>query len=1054
MNQPPLDHERFSAHRELEALLRSTVRGDVRFDIGSRALYAADSSNYRQLPVGVVLPRDAADVEAALAACRATGAAVLPRGAGTSVAGQTANVAVVFDYSRYMNGLTSIDPAAKLAVVEPGIVLDRLRDAAELHHLTYAPDPATHSRCTLGGMIGNNSCGVHGLLGGKVVDNVESLDVVLYDGTRLTVGRTGAAELQALARSGGRIGQIYAGLARIRDCYTWLIRQRFPKIPRRVSGYNLDELLDENGFNVARALVGSEGTCANIVSATLNLTSSPPCRVLTVLAFPDVFQAADAVMLALEHGPIGLEGFDDFLLDCMRKKHLSLDEVALLPPGGGFLLVEMGAWDPQEAQAKAQALARAAQSWPGTPSARIYSDEDAARVWHVRESGLGATAFVPGQASGCEGWEDAAVPPAQLGAYLRGLTALMNEYGYRSPIYGHFGQGCAHLRMDFDLRSLEGARRYREFIVRAADLVLGFGGSLSGEHGDGQSRAALLPQMFGPELMQAFREFKVLWDPDNRMNPGKLVDAVRVYDPVENLRYHLRWGQSPSADPRHHLRWGQSPSAGPRQEEGAGLEVVPPVRAGETGLETHFVFAKDQGSLERATERCVGVGACRQASGGVMCPSYRATGEEQHSTRGRARLLWEMLAGALRAEGFQSQAVHQALDLCLSCKACKTECPVQVDMAAYKAEFLAQRYKGRLHPLHHYIFGFADRLARIGSIAPTLTNALLTGPITSPLIKHIVGIAQQRQLPRLATESFQRRRASSSQPETLGAPSFPRSSAEGGGDQDPQSGRGAQLAPPQVVSAPLLPSVREARLAPPQVVLWPDTWNNYYHPQTLVAAESVLTQAGFRVQIPQGHICCGRPLYDFGLLDSARAYLAKVLDRLAPQIEAGLPIIFLEPSCASVFKEELPELFANDPRARRLSQQVWLLADWLAAKAPDWATGRLTGAHILLHGHCHHKAVFGGPAKEIALLRQAGATVEPIQAGCCGMAGPFGFEADKFEVSKTIAQDGLLPAVESAGPMTLIVADGFSCREQISQLAHRQALHFAEVMAHSCRCGG
>ena len=1005
MNQPPLDHEHFSAHRELEALLQSTVRGDVRFDMGSRALYAADSSSYRQLPVGVIFLRDAADVEAALAACRATGAAVLPRGAGTSVAGQCANVAVVFDYSRYMNGLISIDPAAKLAVVQPGIVLDRLRDAAELHHLTYAPDPATHSRCTLGGMIGNNSCGVHGLLGGKVVDNVETLDVVLYDGTRMTLGRTSPAQLQALARSGGRIGQIYAGLARIRERFAPLIRERFPAIPRRVSGYNLDELLDENGFNVARALVGSEGTCANIVSATLNLTSSPPCRVLTVLVFRDAFLAADAVMQALEHQPIGLEGFDSFLLDCMRKKHLSLDDVALLPPGGGYLLVEMGEWTPEEAQAKAEALVRAAQGWPGVSTSRVYNAQDAERIWHVRESGLGATVAVPGQASGCEGWEDAAVPPAQLGAYLRKLTTLMNEYGYRSPIYGHFGQGCAHLRINFDLRSAEGLRQYREFIVRAADLVLSFGGSLSGEHGDGQSRAALLPRMFGPELMAAFRDFKTLWDPDNRMNPGKLVDAVRVYDPVENLRY------GPAVPGQAH-----------------------------TELETHFVFAKDEGSLERATERCVGVGACRQSNGGVMCPSYRATGEEQHSTRGRARLLWEMLAGALQNEGFQSEAVHRALDLCLSCKACKTECPVQVDMAAYKAEFLAQRYKGHVHPLHHYVFGFADRLARLGALAPALTNALLTGPVTSPLVKRILGVAQERQMPRLAARSYSKIGVTMEPPSKLppGAWEAYKASGQWSGE--------APVPPPAVL--------REAQLARPQVVLWPDTWNNYYHPQTLVAAEKVLTQAGFRVQIPQGHLCCGRPLYDFGLLDAARGYLAKVLGRMAPQIDAGMPFIFLEPSCASVFKDELPELLANDPRAQRLSQQVWLLADWLAAKAPDWATGRLTGAHILLHGHCHHKAVFGGPAKEIELLRQAGATVEAIRAGCCGMAGPFGFEANKFEVSQAIAQDGLLPAVESAGPLTLIVADGFSCREQIQQLGHKQALHFAEVLAHDCSCRG
>jgi len=439
--------------------------------------------------------------------------------------------------------------------------------------------------------------------------------------------------------------------------------------------------------------------------------------------------------------------------------------------------------------------------------------------------------------------------------------------------------------------------------------------------------------------------------------------------------------------------------------------------------ETHFAFAKDNGSLARATERCVGVGSCRNTVGGVMCPSYRATGEEQHSTRGRAHLLWEMLSGALREEGFQSPAVHEALDLCLSCKACKSECPVQVDMAAYKSEFLAQRYKGRLHPLHHYIFGFADQLARYGSLAPALTNAILTGPLTSPLIKRIAGVARERQLPRLAPRTFQQSRRPTM---NLGAP------------------------------GPLHSGTREGKQVdlPQSVLLWPDTWNNYYHPQSLQAAETVLSLAGFRVETPHGHICCGRPLYDFGLLSAARSYLAQVVRRMTPQIDAGLPFIFLEPSCASVFKDELLELFPNDARAQRLSEQVWLLADFLAARAPGFVSGRLDGAHILVHGHCHHKAVFGGPGNEIALLREAGAEVELIQAGCCGMAGPFGFEADKFEVSKTIANQGLLPAVQSAGPTTIVVADGFSCREQIDQLAHTKALHFAEVLAHTCRCGG
>jgi Fe-S oxidoreductase len=655
-----------------------------------------------------------------------------------------------------------------------------------------------------------------------------------------------------------------------------------------------------------------------------------------------------------------------------------------------FLLVELGAWSAEEARVQAEKLALACQGWPVPPVARICTSEEAVSIWRVRDSALGAMVFVPGEPDRHEGWEDAAVPPEKLGDYLRAITALMAEYGFRSPLYGHYGQGCVHTRINFDFRTVEGRQKFREFITRAADVVLSFGGSLSGEHGDGQSRAALLPKMYGTELMEAFREFKILFDPDNRMNPGKLIDAVRVYDPLENLRTELE-------APKHVINRDAT-------------EV--PVRA----LETHFAFAADEGSFERATERCVGVGACRNTTGGVMCPSYRATGDEQHSTRGRAHLLWEMMSGALRKEGFQSKAVHQALDLCLSCKACKSECPVQVDVAAWKSEFLAQHYKGRMHPLHHYIFGFADKLARLGSLTPALTNAVLTGPITSPLVKQIVGVAQDRKLPRLARKSFQSLRETNSQTSTV-----PRSATS---------------------------SVAT------RVLLWPDTWNNYYHPQTLAAAESVLTEAGFAVEVPRGHICCGRPLYDFGFLGAARAYLAKVLDRIAPQIEAGLPFIFLEPSCASVFKDELLELFPNDARAKRLSGQVWLLADWLTAKTPDWAKGRLEGARILVHGHCHHKAVFGGSRSEVALLKSAGASVEPIQAGCCGMAGPFGFEADKFDVSRAIAYDTLLPAVKAADSMTLIVADGFSCREQIAQLSDRKAMHIAEVLARGCNCAG
>ena len=702
---------------------------------------------------------------------------------------------------------------------------------------------------------------------------------------------------------------------------------------------------------MARALVGSEGTCVNIVSATLNLTASPPHRVLTVLGFNDAFLAADAVPLALEHKPIGLEGFDYLLVDFMRRKGLALRDLDSCPKASAFCSSKMGAWSPEEARAKAEAVARASQSWPSPPVAHICSPDEAASVWHVRESALGAMVFVPGEPDRWEGWEDAAVPPERLGDYLRAITALMAEYGYRSPLYGHYGQGCVHMRINFDFRSQEGLRRFREFIERAADVVVSFGGSLSGEHGDGQSRAALLPKMFGPELVEAFREFKAIWDPDNRMNPGKLSDAVRVYDPLENLHYNAEEASMAAHEP-----------------------------------EKHFAFAADHGSLERATERCVGVGACRNTKGGVMCPSYRATGEEQHSTRGRARLLWEMLAGALREEGFHSQAVHEALDLCLSCKACKTECPVQVDMAQYKSEFLAQHYKGRLHPLQHYIFGFADRLARFGSLAPALTNAILTGPLTSPLIKRIAGVAARAPTPAPGPEDLPALRTAN-QPQTSRAPSFRQHLGERVGDHDPE---------------PAGFSPCEARSAPPQVVLWPDTWNNYYHPQSLAAAESVLTQAGFTVEVPT------RP----HLLRPARSTTSASSAPPAPTSPASSTAWRRKskPACPSSFSSRAAP--ASSKTSCRNSSPTIARAQPPAAttsgssptgspqKAPQFAADRLKGKRILIHGHCHHKAVFGGPASEIALLRKAGATVETIQAGCCGMAGPFGFEAAKFEVSK------------------------------------------------------
>jgi FAD/FMN-containing dehydrogenase/Fe-S oxidoreductase len=956
----------FPGAEALERALKQRVRGEVRFDAGARALYATDSSNYRQVPIGLVIPLDEADVIATIAACRAAGAPILPRGAGTSLAGQCCNVAVIMDFSKYLNRILTLDPAGKVARVQPGIVLDRVRDAAEVHQLTFAPDPATHSRCTLGGMIGNNSCGVHALMGGKTVDNIHELDVMLYDGTRMTVGKTSDAELEAIIRAGGRKGQIYAGLKAIRDQYAPLIREKFPRIPRRVSGYNLDELLPENGFNVARALVGSEGTCVTVLEATLRLTASPPFRRLACIGFPDAFIAADHVPQILTFKPIGLEGFDNAISDSLRAKGMRLDELKLLPEGNGVLLVEFGAWSSEDADAQAERFGAWLATLTPRPKFMVCTPQEAAAVWHVRESALGAVAVQPGKRPGWEGWEDSAVPPARLGSYLRAIFALMREYNYESPLYGHFGEGCVHMRIDFDLQSDPGIQQFREFIDRATDIVVDHGGSISGEHGDGQSRGALLPKMFGPELMEAFRAFKRLWDPDNKMNPGKLIDA-----------------RQPHAD----LRLGADYAPRP--------------------VETHFRFPNDAGSLANATLRCVGVGACRKEEGGAMCPSYMATREEKHSTRGRAHLLWELLQGEVLEGGWQNEDVKDALDLCLSCKACKTECPTNVDLATYKAEFLSHYYEGRSRPLNAYAFGMIDQWAKMASRTPRLANALGRFPVTAGIAKSLLHIAPQRHLPQFATSTFRSR-------------IHRRSRAEA-----PRVANGAKAGTP--------------------VLLWADTFTNYFQPHIAAAAHQVLTDAGCAVKVLQRHVCCGRPLYDFGMLDKAKQYLKDAMEALGEEISAGTPIVVLEPSCASVFRDEAVNLLPDDPRSAKLKQQTMLLSEFLVRHAPGYTPAKVQ-QKILVHMHCHHRAIFN-MKDEVASLTATGGDVKVLDSGCCGMAGPFGFEKKSYGVSQTLGERVLLPAVRNAEPGTVIVTDGFSCREQIAQNSGKRAVHLAEVLA-------
>ena len=951
----------------LKRALERAVAGEVRFDAGTRAMYANDFSIYRAVPIGVVIPKGPEDVIAAVAICREYRAPVLPRGCGTAPSGQTTNVAVVFDYSKYYNEIVELDPDIQQAVVEPGVICDQLRNAAEEYNLTYGPDPATHEYCTFGGMLGNNSCGTHSLMAGKTSDNVIELDVLLYDGTRMRVGPTTDAGLEEIIAAGGRKGEIYKQLRDLRDRVADRVRAEFPDIPRRVSGYNLDQLLPENGFNVARALVGSEGTCVNVLHATVRLVPSPQHRRTVLLGYPDVFQAADHVPVILERTkPIGLEGFDDQLIKNMIAKSRLAAERHVLPGGRAWLYIEFGQDDPDAATDEARAALEALADGPQIDARLLLDKAENVSAWKVRESAVGDSR-APGYMDAEGNWEDAAVHPDKLGAYLRDFQQILDDHGYRCVYYGHFGQGCVHTRMDFDLKSAAGVKTFRSFMEKCADLVVAYGGSLAGEYGEGHGRAELLPKMFGPELMAAFNDFKRIWDPDWKMNPNRLIGDVKLDE---------------------------------------GLRLGPDYRPPE--LKTHFAYPDDGGSFATAIERCFGMAKCRNLGSLTMCPSFHATREERHSTRGRARLLFEMLKGDPVTDGWRDDAVKESLDLCLSCKGCTGDCPVQVDIPTYKAEFLAHYYEKRRRPLHHYALGLLPWWGQLAARAPRLVNGVSHSPPIAQPTKRLIGFAEEREIPKFAHQTFRAWFAD-------------------------RSGRTAGAPPP---------SANHKQ----RVVLWPDTFTNLFEPGAGKAAVDVLEAAGFAVEVPQKHVCCGRPLYDFGMLGLAKRTLQRTLDTLSEPIESGVPVLVLEPSCASVFRDELRKLMPHDEHARRLGAQTVVLDELLDRYAPDWAPPNV-GRRALVHGHCHHKAVIRGDQGR-ALLTRAGVEAEMTKAGCCGMAGSFGYGAgEQYDVSMRIGEQFLLPAVRAADADTLLVADGFSCRSQITAGTGRRALHTAEALS-------
>jgi len=951
--------------QQVEADLRAALRGEVRFDAGSKALYASDASNYRQIPLGVVVPADVNDLVAALEVCRRNDVPFLTRGGGTSQNGQCVNVAVVADASKYVNRVVSIDPQGRTAIVEPGVICDTLRDAAEQHGLTFAPDPATHSRCTLGGMIANNSCGAHSVMGGKTVENIEALEIATYDGARFWVGPTSEAQLQAIIARGGRQGEIYARLRDLRERYAERIRAEFPQIRRRVSGFNLDQLLPENGFNVARALVGTEGTCAVTLQAKVRLVHSPACRVLLVLGFSDIYTAADAVPHFNRFSPIAIEGLDRAIIRGLQARGLKRDEIALLPEGDAWVVLEFGADTVTDALAQAReadAYFKSGAAGPAISGLVVEEMPKQQKIWSIRETGASAVALSvdPSKPDPIVGWEDAAVDPLRLGDYLRKFQALVDRFGYETCLYGHFGDGCVHARITFDLRSAEGVGKWRSFLREAAQLVVDFGGSLSGEHGDGQAKAEFLPIMYGPEIMQAMQEFKAIWDPLNRLNPGKVVHAYRA---DENLR------MGPAYKP--------------------------------VTLTTKLTFASPEGDgMQRAVERCIGMGKCRSLEGGTMCPSFRATREEKFSTRGRAHLFWEMLQGEVVKDGWNSVEVKEALDTCLACKGCKSDCPTHTDMASYKAEFLSHYYERHRRPRQAMFMGRIGQWAPFASRFAWLTNLMTSAKPLAHVSKWIAGVAAERHLPVFAPRPFRAvaRRHAAARSAFAGEPSR-------------------------------------------KVILWVDTFNEHFSPDIATAALEVLTRIGYQVVLPRKRLCCGRPLYDYGLLDEARALLRSAVDELADDIRAGVPIVGLEPGCLSVFKDELLKQLPDDPDARKLSDQTFLFSDFVARADFEWPK---LDAAVVVHGHCHQKSIFGMKG-DTALLDKLGVRWSLLDTGCCGMAGSFGFNADHYDLSMKIAEDKLLPLVRNASSETIVVTNGFSCREQIQHGAGRQPVHIAQL---------
>jgi len=922
-----------------EALRRRGI-DDVDDSSLARALYTSDASLYRVVPRVVVRPRHVDEIVAALEVAREQGVPLTMRGAGTSIAGNAVGPGIVVDTAKYLNRVLSVDQEARTATVEPGTVHAHLQQQALARGLRFGPDPSTHSRCTIGGMIGNNACGSRALGYGRTVDNVHALDVVTGTGERLVVGE---GQLAGGSHAGQRLAEITAGgLA--------TVRTEFGRFGRQVSGYSLEHLLPEKGRRVDRFLVGSEGTLAVVLGATVSLVADAPHRALAVLGYSSMVEAADDVPALLHHPLVACEGLDERIVEVVSRRR-GAAAVPPLPRGTGFLFAEVTGDTLSEVEAAAAAVA--ADS--GALDHRVVSGlAEQAALWRIREDGAGLAARSLDRPAHA-GWEDAAVPPSRLGAYLREFDTLLRTYEYDGVPYGHFGDGCVHVRIDFELSADDGRRRFREFLGEAAALVAAHGGTLSGEHGDGRARSELLPAMYSPEALGLFGAVKSALDPGNVLNPGVLVDPR----PVD-----------------------------------ADLRLAAPLPGPRTALR----LVEDRGSLVEAVHRCTGVGRCvadNTGTGGVMCPSYVATRDEKDSTRGRARVLQEMVNGDVVRGGWRSPEVHEALDLCLACKGCATDCPTGVDMATYKVEALHQRYRRRIRPRSHYALGRLPRWARLTAPVAPLANRMLAFRFVQRLAKAAAGVDQRRGLPRFAPQSLSRW------------------------------------------------SRDRGRVESPDVVLWADSFTDYFATGPGRAAVTLLEHAGLTVAVVGEGACCGLTWISTGQLDAARRVVGRTVDVLHPFVASGVPVVGLEPSCVAALRTDLVQL-TDDPRAAELAAGVRTLAELLES-LPHWSPPDLAGTTVVAQPHCHHASVLGWEA-DARLLERAGAVVTRV-GGCCGLAGNFGVEKGHYEVSVAVAEHALLPAVRAAGPGAVVLADGFSCRTQLDDLAGVAAVHLSELFA-------